>query len=117
MPKTASLPVLASLLGSTLCVAGCSVGHADARVAYWTEQARLHVPAGTSVADAVHFFGARGLRLRCCMSGPGIDHAYSATERDIGRFGWIEYSALIVVDVTAEQRVSRVRVLRVGVGP
>jgi hypothetical protein len=71
---------------------------------------------GESHQDAQAFFATRGLELHCCMSGPDIEHAYSATERNIGRFGWIEYSALIVVDVSSDQRVSRVRVLRTGVG-
>jgi hypothetical protein len=41
-----------------------------------------------------------------------IDHGHG----NIGRFAWTEYSALIVVDVSPEHRVNRVRVLRVGVG-
>jgi len=98
-------------------IVGCSIGRANARVAYWTEQARLHIPAGTPIAAAASFLATRGLQLRCCMSGPGIDRAYSATDRNIGRFGWIEYSTLIVVDVSSDQRVNRVRVLRIGVGP
>ena len=66
--------------------------------------------------DAEAFFAARGLEIRCCTSGPDFDHAYSATERHIGRFLWTEYSALIVVEVDPDHRVSRVRVVRVGVG-
>lgn len=110
------------LLGATICLllmpmVGCSAGRADARVAYWTEQARLHMPTGIPVGEAQAFLAAHGLQLRCCMSGPGIDKAYSAMDPDVGRFGWIEYSALIVVDVTPDRRVDRVRVVRVGVGP
>jgi hypothetical protein len=37
-------------------------------------------------------------------------------EHGIGRFGPVEYSALIVIDLSKEQRVSRVRVMRTGVG-
>src|SRR5579863_4469810 len=96
---------------AVVAATGCSVGHANARVAYWTEETRLHVPIGSRVEDAQTFFGSRGLQLRCCMSGPDVDQAYSATERNIGRFGWTEYSALIVVDISPEQRVSRIRVL------
>ena len=99
-----------------LAATGCSVDHADARISYWTKEAQINVPVGTPIGTAQAFFASRGLELRCCMSGPDIEHAYSAMERDIGRFIWTEYSALIVVDVSAEQRVNRVRVLRVGVG-
>jgi hypothetical protein len=97
-------------------VAGCTAGRADARVAYWTQETRTHVPIGSRIEEAQAFFASRGLELRCCMSGPDIDRAYSAMERNIGRFVWTEYSALIVVDVTADRQVRRVRVLRVGVG-
>ena len=96
--------------------AGCSVGQADSRIAYWQAETRAHVPVGSRIDDARAFLAARGLDLHCCMSGPQIEHAYSATERNIGRFGWIEYSALIVVDVSPDQRVSQVRVLRIGAG-
>ena len=97
-------------------IAGCTVGRADARVAYWTEETRVHIPVGTRIEDAQAFFASRGLELRCCTSGPDIDRAYSAMERNTGRFVWTEYSALIVVDVASDRRVSRVRVLRIGVG-
>ena len=50
------------------------------------------------------------------MSGPDIDNAYSATERDVGRFVFMEYSVLIVVDVAPEGLLKQVRVLRIGVG-
>jgi hypothetical protein len=99
-----------------LAQAGCTVNHANARVAYWTEETRLHIPIGSRIEDAQEFFASHGLQLRCCMSGPDIDHAYSAVERNIGRFAWTEYSALIVVDASPDHRVSRVRALRIGVG-
>jgi hypothetical protein len=117
--RVPKLTPLARMLGwylSASTVAGCTVNHANVRVAYWTEEARLHVPVGSRIEDAQAFFASRGLQLRCCMSGPDIDQAYSATERNIGRFAWTEYSALIVVDASPDHRVSRVRVLRVGVG-
>jgi hypothetical protein len=50
------------------------------------------------------------------MSGPDIHDAYSASEQNVGRFGFTEYSVLIVAEVSANQTVDRVRVLRVGVG-
>jgi hypothetical protein len=116
MPRQA--PLVCTLLWTLLAcaTAGCSLGRADSRIAYWQAETRAHVPVGSRIEDAQAFFAARGLELRCCMSGPDIEHAYSATERNIGRFGWTEYSALIVVDVSPDQRVSQVRVLRTGVG-
>ena len=95
---------------------GCSIGHANARIKYCTEETRLHVPVGTRLEDAQAFFASHGLQFGCCISGPDMNKAYSATERDIGRFMWMEYSAFIVVDVAADQTVSRVRVLGIGVG-
>jgi hypothetical protein len=101
---------------SVLAISGCTIGRANARVAYWIEETRVHVPLGSRIEDAQAFFASHGLELRCCMSGPDIDRAYSAMERDIGRFAWTEYSALIVVDVASDRRVSQVRILRVGLG-
>jgi len=113
-PTSSNLVVAGCLL--LQLISGCSAGRADARVSYWMQEAQLHVPVGTPIADAIAFFASRGLALTCCMSGPDIEQAYSAMERDVGRFAWTEYSALIVVDVSREQRVRRVRVLRVGMG-
>ena len=95
---------------------GCSTGRANSRVEYWVEQTRDHLPVGTRLVDAERFFAARGLKLKCCMSGPDIDNAYSAMERNAGRFVFTEYSVLIVVDVSPDGLVNRVRVQRIGVG-
>ncbi len=94
----------------------CSTGRVNSRVEYWVEQTRDHLPVGTRLADAESFFASRDLTLRCCMSGPDIEHAYSATERNVGRFAFTEYSVLIVVDVSPDGLVNRVRVQRIGVG-
>jgi hypothetical protein len=108
---------LAGYFGTAaLALAGCSMGRVNSRVAYWQKQTEIHVPAGTSLKDAQAFFSSQGLELRCCMSGPDIQGAYSASERGVGRFGFTEYSVLIVADVSASQVVDRVRVLRIGVG-
>jgi len=92
------------------------MGRVNSRVAYWQKQTEIHVPVGISLDDAQKFFVSQGLELRCCMSGPDIHNAYSATERDVGRFVFTEYSVLIVADVSANQTIDRVRVLRIGVG-
>ena len=116
LPKLTSLVWALGCCLSVSAITGCTVGRANARVSYWSAETRAHVPVGIRIEEAQAFFTSRGLQLRCCMSGPDIDQAYSAMERNIGRFVWTEYSALIVVDVAADHRVSRVRVLRVGLG-
>ena len=100
----------------TLGLTGCSMWRVNSRVAYWQKQTEIHVPAGTSLGDAQKFFASQGLQLRCCMSGPDIHNAYSASERNVGRFVFTEYSVLIVADVSANQTIDRIRVLRIGVG-
>jgi hypothetical protein len=95
---------------------GCSMDRVNSRVTSWQKQIDAHVPAGTSLKDAQAFFSSKGLELRCCMSGPNIHDAYAASERNVGRFAFTEYSVLIVADVSANQLIDRVRVLRIGVG-
>ena len=99
-----------------LALVGCTMGRVNSRVAYWQKQTEIHVPVGSGLDDAQKFFASQGLELRCCMSGPDIRNAYSATERNVGRFVFTEYSVLIVADVSANQTIDRVRVLRIGVG-
>jgi hypothetical protein len=106
----------AIFLTLVISLSGCTIGRVNARVAFWQEQTEKHVPAGTSVGEAQRFFASQGLDLRCCMSGPDIHNAYSAAERNIGRFVFTEYSVLIVADVSANQTIDRIRVLRIGVG-
>jgi hypothetical protein len=86
-------------LSTVLSLAGCTMG-----------------PLGTSLENAQKFFASQGLKLQCCMSGPDIQNAYSASERNVGRFVFTEYSVLIVADVSANQTIDRVRVFRIGVG-
>src|SRR5579862_3853835 len=108
--------VYAICIAVVLAFSGCTMGRVNSRVAYWQKQTAIHVPVGTSLDEARRFFASQGLELRCCMSGPDIHDAYSASERNVGRFVFTEYSVLIVVDVSAKQIVDRVRVLRIGVG-
>jgi hypothetical protein len=103
-------------LAAALALAGCTMGRVNSRVAYWQKQTEIYIPVGTSLDDAQRFLASQGLQLRCCMSGPDIHDAYSASERDVGRFVFTEYSVLIVADVSANQTIDRVRVFRIGVG-
>jgi hypothetical protein len=107
--------LVCTLLATT--IAGCSLRRANKRIAYWTKETTAHIPVGTPIDEAKAFLASRGLDLRCCMSFGDADHAYWAMERDIGQFIWMEYNAEIAIEVTPDQRVSRVRVYRIGVGP
>jgi hypothetical protein len=108
--------VYAICIAFVLAFSGCTMGRVNSRVAYWQKQTEVHVPAGTSLDEAKHFFASQGLELRGCMSGLDIHNAYSASERNVGRFVFTEYSVLIVADISANQTIDRVRVLRIGVG-
>jgi hypothetical protein len=101
---------------AALAATGCTMWQVNSRVAYWQKQTEMHVPVGTSLDDAQKFFASQGLELRCCTSGPEIHDAYSATEQNVGRFVFTEYSVLIVADVSADKTIDRVRILRIGVG-
>jgi len=103
-------------LALALALSSCTIGRANSRVAYWQKQTQIHVPVGMPVDEAQKFFASQGLELRCCMSGPDIHDAYSATERNVGRFVFTEYSVLIVADVSANRTIDRIRVFRIGVG-
>jgi hypothetical protein len=108
--------VITLSLAVSFLVAGCTGHRASARVEKLRSEIGTDVPVGTSIDVATQYFSQRGLRLKCCMTGPNIHSAYTATEHGIGRTLWVEYSALVVVDVSDERRVTRVRVMRVGLG-
>jgi len=107
---------LAFCLAVALQLSGCTIWLANSRVAYWQRQTEIHIPAGTTLVDAQRFFAEHGLELKCCISGPDIHDAYSTTDRNVGRLIFTEYSVLVVADVSANQTVDRIRVLRIGVG-
>jgi hypothetical protein len=86
-PARTPAAVCALLCAFACLLLGCSTGRANSRVEYWVEQARDYLPVGTRLVDAERFFAARGLKLRCCTSGPDIDNAYFAMERNAGRKG------------------------------
>jgi len=117
--KSANGTFLARILACcliALVLSACTIGRVNERVSYWTKETTAHVPVGASIEDAKAFFASRGLETRCCTSGFDSAPAITATERDVGRFVFTEYSVLIVVDMTSDRRVSGVRVFRIGVG-
>jgi hypothetical protein len=115
--RTCRVGIIAALCAAgALMMSGCTMGRVNSRVAYWQRQTDIHIPVGTTLGDAQGFFASQGLQLRCCTSGRDIHEAYSANERNVGRFFFTEYSVMIVVDVSTNQTIDRVRVFRVGVG-
>jgi hypothetical protein len=110
-------PLGFGLLLAAVLASGCSLGRVNERMAYWDTETRTHLPAGTALADARQFFAARGLALRCCVSGsPGAGKYYVAREPKVGRFLFTEYDIAVLVALTASQQVASVRVERWGVG-
>jgi hypothetical protein len=97
-------------------LAACSVGHADRRVAYWQSLTAQQLPPGSTLDEATQLFSSHGLDLHCCVSGPDIDKAYYAMEKNVGRLLWMQYDVMVVVDISAERRVEGVKVVRLGVG-
>ncbi|MGY1411078.1 MULTISPECIES: hypothetical protein [unclassified Luteimonas] len=98
-----------------LMLTACDFGRSASRIAYWQSETEKYLPVGISKGDAEKFFHDRGLTLRCCMSGPNIESAHAARERNIGRHFFMEYEANIIVDFK-DDKVDRVRVMRFGVG-
>jgi hypothetical protein len=107
--------ILVCALAATT-IAGCSLGRANRRIAYWNKETAAHLPAGTSLEDAQAFFASHGLNLRCCASADEFDHAYFAMERHIGQYFLMEYDAIITVEITPDRRVGRIHVNWIGVG-
>jgi hypothetical protein len=106
-----SLPMLLAL------VAGCTLGRVNERMAYWDAETRQHLPPGTTLSEAQHFFATRGLTLACCVSGPpGAASYHFAKERKVGRFLFTEYDVAVLVALSPSQQVEAVRVERWGVG-
>jgi hypothetical protein len=98
-----------------LLLTACDFGRSSSRIASCQGETKKNLPVGSSRNDAEKFFQDRGLTLGCCMSGPNMQNAHVARERNIGRNLLMEYEANIIVDFK-DDKVARVRVMRVGVG-
>jgi hypothetical protein len=112
--KNPPLAVIATVL--TYAISGCSVSRVDNRVDYWQSISQTKLLPGTPLSEAQELFKAHGLELRCCTSGPNIKNAYTAIERNVGRKLLVEYDVVVLVDVSPDQKIERVRVQRWGVG-
>jgi len=110
------IPFAAFTIILLLFVAGCSMSRVTERERYWVETTAARMPMGTPLSEAKAIFASNGLELRCCMSGPEITNAFYAQERKVGRAFIMEYDVVIIVDVSKDDRVERVRVQRLGVG-
>jgi hypothetical protein len=113
-PHSARLPSL--LIAVSLALCSCSFGRVTDRMDFWSAATSAHLPPGTPLTDAKNFFSSQGLELKCCVRGPDIDNAYFARERKVGRSLLVEYDVAILVDVSKDERIERVRVQRWGVG-
>lgn len=105
----------------TLCVpwsAGCTIGRANQRVAYWLRTTAERLPPGSTLQEAKDLFSGAGLKLVCCVSAePNLKWSWYAAERDIGRLLWMRYSVVVLVEVVPDDRVAHVEVERWGLGP
>jgi len=99
-----------------LLLAGCTTYKVDKRVSYWQAETSEHLKQGASLAQATNFFKSKGLELKCCINGPDINNAYLAREKNVGRFFLVEYDVVILVSISSEKKVEKIRVQRWGVG-
>jgi len=104
------------VIASALMGVGCSTGRVNERVAYWTKITADQVPPGITLERAKTILSARGLQLQCCVSGPDNKRSYFASEKDVGRFYFTEYSVVVIVNISQDNLVEDARVERWGVG-
>lgn len=97
-------------------ITGCSTVRVDARMDYWKSETTAHLPIGSSKQQAVDFFASRGLALGCCMSQPPGPAYHLAYERNVGRILWTEYDVVVLVRISAEDKVSEIKVQSWGIG-
>lgn len=97
-------------------LAGCSTARVDERMSYWRTQTAAQLPAGTPKAQASAFFESRGVPLKCCVSERRNQWLHFAAERGVGRSLWTTYDVVVLVELSADDRVTDIRVQRWGVG-
>ena len=105
-----------AMVCSALFTVGCSMGKVNERVAYWTKITADQVPPGSTLEKAQSVLSAHGLQLRCCVSGPDNKQSYFASEKDVGRFFFTEYSVVVIVNFSRDNNVEDARVERWGLG-
>jgi hypothetical protein len=105
-----------AVICSALVAAGCSTWRVNERVAYWSKITADQVPSGSTLENAQTVLAAHGLPLRCCVSGPDNKQSYFASDKNVGRFFFTEYSVVVIVNVSRDGHVEDARVERWGVG-
>ena len=107
---------IAAVVALCLLLGGCSMSRVMEREAYWQTETDAHLPVGTTKADAEAFFAARGLKLRCCIQSEW-PWMHMASEHAVGGTLLVTYDVVVFVEFSADQKVSAVRVHRLGLGP
>jgi hypothetical protein len=98
-------------------VSACTMGRVTERTEFWKTETAKRLPLGTSLEDATLFFASRGVKLQCCVSGGAdLSHAFMASERDVGGYGFIRYDVVVIVDFDDKNSVKQIRVQNWGVG-
>ncbi len=105
-----------AVLFSALLATGCSTGRVNERVSYWSKITADRIPSGSTLDNAEAVLAANGLQLRCCVSGPDDKKSYFASEKNVGRFFFTEYSVVVIVNVSQDGHVEDSRVETWGVG-
>jgi hypothetical protein len=92
------------------------MGAVDRRVAYWKAETASGLPIGSTKEQAEAFFAARGAKLTCCVTEPGVAKYYLVSERKVGYALWTEYDVVVLVELSPTGDVTSVSVQRWGVG-
>ncbi len=108
----------------TLCVsaifvsmlAACSTTAVDARMTYWRTETAARLPLGATKAQAEEFFTARGAELKCCVTAPPGPKFHFINERRVGSGFLMEYDVVVLVEISASDKVTSVSVQRWGIG-
>ncbi len=99
-----------------LLLSACSMERVSEREQFWRATTAARLPVGTPLVEAKALFAEHGLELKCCVSGENMRDAHYAAERNVGRALITEYDVAVIVDVSKDEKVERVRVQRWGVG-
>lgn len=99
-----------------LMLTGCSSTAVDARLKYWRTETAAQLPVGVSKRQAEEFFTARGVELKCCVTAPPGPKLHFVNERKVGNGFMIEYDVVVLVEISAADKVESVSVQRWGIG-
>lgn len=97
-------------------ISSCSIAAVNSRTAYWRAETDTHLPIGATKRQAEEFFAARGVELKCCVTAPPGPTFHFTIERNVGRNFLMEYDVVVLVKISATERVESISVQRWGVG-